>query len=178
MKALLSRLAAPLVVPIALSAAGCGLDHIDVTATADAVVPAATPLDAVLGAVPFPGLSQIDFSESLANQGVSKSDVDEVRVKAFTLEVTAPAAGTLDFLDSIAFYAETEGRPRVRIAQKSPVPRGARVLFLETDAVDLTPYVTAPRMTITGEVEGERPREQTSIHAAVVLDVDVNVTGS
>lgn len=171
-----ARRAAVLVAAMAL--AGCGLDHVDVSAKADAVVPAATPLDTLLATVDFPGMNQIDFSESLANQGVSRSDVDAVHEKSFALTVTAPADGSFDFLDSIAFYAEADGQPRVRIAHEDTVPRGARELLLQIDDVDLAPYVAAPKMTIASEVKGHLPAKETHVHAEVVLDVDVNVTGS
>lgn len=162
----------------ALALTGCGLDHVDVSAKADAVVPAATPLDTLLATLDFPGMQQIDFSESLANQGVSRSDVDAVHEKSFTLTVTAPSDGSFDFLDSIAFYAEADGQPRVRIAHVDSVPRGSRELLLQIDDVDLAPYVTAPKMTIASDVKGHLPAKETHVHAEVVLDVDVNVTGS
>ncbi len=58
------------------------------------------------------------------------------------------------------------------------VPQGKREidLAINTDA-ELKPYVTAPSMVISSEVEGKRPDQETVLGAAVVLDVDIHIPG-
>lgn len=154
------------------------LDNIDVEAGGKGVVPAGTVLDEVLSTLDLAPLQSIDLSQELENQGVTKDDVDSVRITRFTLRVEGPPGATFDFLESVAFYAETEGQPRVLVAELPEVPAGATELVLEVvgDA-ELKPYVVAPSMTISGEVEGRRPDEDTTVAASVVLNVDVTVPG-
>ena len=154
-----------------------GLDNFAVEVGGDATGAKGTIVDTLLGVLPIDTFDHIDITQELDNQGVTKDDVDSVTMTAFTLTIVSPSGQTFDFLDSLTFYAESEGLPRVRIATLAPVPDGKSVLELDLDDVDLTPYVTAPSMGITSEVSGARPDETTKIHANVVLDVDVNVPG-
>ncbi|WP_437678139.1 hypothetical protein [Sorangium sp. So ce131] len=155
------------------------LDNIDVEVGGKAVVPPGTLVEEILASLDFPAFQSIDLSAEFENQGVTKDDVDEVHMLEFTLRIESPADGDFDFLSSVSFFAETEGQPRVLIAELDEVPRGARELSMEViEGVDLKPYVVAPSMKITSEatVSG-RPGEETTIAADVVLDVDVSVPG-
>ncbi|AUX39849.1 uncharacterized protein SOCE26_012440 [Sorangium cellulosum] len=155
------------------------LDNIDVEVGGMAVVPPGTVVEEVLGSLDFPAFQSIDLSAEFENQGVTKDDVDEVHLLEFTLRIESPADGDFDFLSSVSFFAETEGQPRVLIAEFDEVPRGARELSMEViEGVDLKPYVVAPKMTITSEARvNGRPAEETTIAADVLLDVDVSVPG-
>jgi hypothetical protein len=150
------------------------LDNVDVETKAKAVIPQGTLVDQLVDKLDLDAFQNIDFSSELANQGVSKSDVDSVRLTTFTLEIDAPPGQTFDFLDTIAFFASSDGLSEVRIAHLDVVPKGATKLTLESDAgVELKPYVVAPKMRIRGQVKGTRPARETTISARVVLDVDV-----
>lgn len=154
------------------------LDNIDVEVGGTAVIQAGTIIDELLDTLDVDALQRIDISQELENQGVTKDDVDSVRLLRFALRVEAPQGANLDFLDSVAFYAEAEGQPRVLIAEITAVPPGATEIELDVVAdVELKPYAVAPSMTITGEVEGRRPDTDTTVTADVVLDVDVTVPG-
>lgn len=155
-----------------------GVDNFEVEVGGNGVVPAGTIIDEVLGTLDVDALQSIDLSQELENQGVTKEDVDSVRMIRFTLRIEGPPGATFDFLESVAFYAETEGQPRVLVAEIQEVPAGATELELEViPDVELKPYVVAPQMRISGEVEGSRPGEETTVAAEVVLDVDVTVPG-
>lgn len=157
-----------------------GVDNVDVSATGQAVVPAGTVVDELLGDVSFLGLEGFDISQSqeFRNQGYSKNQIDSVVVASFTLTATDPAGADFDFLDRVRFFAESEGLPRVEIASLDPVPAGSTVLDLELSGAELRDYAAAESMTITTEASGRRPPEETTIEAEVVLDVDVSVTGA
>jgi len=105
----------------------------------------------------------------------SKEDIDSGRLKDFTLSIQAPAGQNFDFAESIAFFAEASGQPRVRIAHLDAVPKGVSSFPVSVDpGVELKPYVTAPQMSITTEAQGSRPPQETTVKADVVLDVDIH----
>jgi hypothetical protein len=155
-----------------------GIDNVDVESKAKAVIPKGTLVDQLIDTLDLDAFQSVDFSNELANQGVSKSDVDSVRLTSFTLQIDAPPGQTFDFLDTIAFFAASDGLSEVRIAHLDVVPKGATKLTLEADAgIELKPYVVAPKMRIRGQVKGTRPPQETTISARVVLDVDVSISG-
>jgi hypothetical protein len=155
------------------------LDNIDVDAGGKVEVPAATLVDTLLSpALSFAGFDSIDFSQDFANQGVTKDQIDSVKLKSFTLTVDAPSNGNFDFIDSLSFTASASGQPSIEIARLDVVPKGARTLTLSvSEDVELSPYVVAPSMRISGTVKGKRPDVATTVSAAVVLDVDIHVPG-
>jgi len=154
------------------------LDNFEVTVGGKGVVPAGNLVDELIAAVDFGSFESIDLSTDLKNQGVTKDDVDSVKIIAFKLRIEAPPGATFDFLTSVSFYAETAGQPKVRIARIDSVPPGATELTLTVEPdVELKPYVVAPKMRFSGDVSGKRPMQETTIAAEVVLDVDVTVPG-
>lgn len=174
-----SRLAA-VAVAVAAFTTCSGIDNIDVDAEGQAVIPAGTVVDQLLGNVSFLGLDGFDISQSqeFRNQGYSKDQIDSVVVKHFTLSIDGPAGANFDFIDSIHFFAESEGLPRVEIASLDPVPTGSNELELDLASVELRDYAAAASMTITTEASGRRPPDETTVSAHVVLDVDVAVSGA
>ncbi|UQA63083.1 hypothetical protein [Polyangium aurulentum] len=153
------------------------LDNFDVDVDATAKIPAGTVLDELLGVLDFQSFNSIDLTQELDNQGVTKDDVDSVVMTSFTLTIQGPAGANFDFLESVSFFAETEGQPKVLVAKLDPVPTGATRIELVTTGAELKPYVVAPKMRITAEVQGKRPMQETTVVAAVVLNVDVTVPG-
>jgi hypothetical protein len=158
---------------------GCSnIDNFDVPVDAKATIPAATILDQLLDPVSFGALESIDFTQELKNQGVTKSDVDSVHLKTFSLTIPAPAGQTFDFMDSVSFSVTTDGQPTALVAKLDSVPKGATKIDLKAEtALELAPYVVAPSMRMTTSVKGKRPTQETTIAAHLVFDIDVNVTG-
>jgi hypothetical protein len=154
------------------------IDNFDVEVSGKGVVPKGTIVDELLGALALDGFQSIDLSNELKNQGVTKDDVDSVRLVSLTVRIEGPPEATFDFLDSVTFYVETQGQPKTVIATLTAVPAGAKEISLTVDPnVELKPYVVAPSMKMTGEVNGKRPDQDTQVAADVVLDVDVTVPG-
>lgn len=155
------------------------IDNIDVDAGGTVEVPAGTLIDTIIApALDFTGYDKIDFSQDFKNQGVSKGDVDAVRLVRLTLTVVAPSDGDFDFLDAISFSAEASGAARKEIARIASIPKGAREITLDVvEGVELAPYVTAPSMRITASVEGKKPSKATTVKAAAVFDVDIHIPG-
>jgi hypothetical protein len=154
------------------------IDNFDVDVDAEATIPAASIIDELLGTLSFNALESIDLTQELKNQGVTKDEVDAVHLKSFSLTITAPPGQTFDFIESISFFVETEGKPKALVAKLDAVPTGKTTIDLTPEtALDLAPYVVAPSMRMTTSVKGKRPKEQTTVAAHVVFDVDVNVPG-
>ena len=161
----------------------CGadeLDNVEVEQDGQAQIPAGSVIDQLLGDLAFDGFDDIDVSQSqeLENQGYTEDQIDSVHLAMLTLTVSAPAGGTFDFLDSIAFFVEAEGEQRVEIARIEPVPAGATELDVPVADVELLPYVVAESMTVTTEAMGSAPDDDTTVDAHLVFDVDVNVSGA
>ena len=154
------------------------LDNFDVEQSGQSTVPAATPLDPLLEALPFDAFSNLDFSQDFANQGVTKDDVDSVRLVSMKLEITDPPGATFDFLDSIVFSMRASGEPPIEIARMDAVPAGATEILLDVrEDAELEPYVVAAELEIVSDVEGSLPPQKTTVKATVVLDVDVTIPG-
>lgn len=155
-----------------------GIDNIDVDAGGKVTVPAATLLEKLLaGALDFTGFDKIDFSQDFANQGVTKEQVDSVKLTSLTLTIDGSTGGDFDFLQSISFSVEADGVKAVEIARIDTVPKGVKKLELDIPSAELKPYVVAPSMRITGKAEGQRPAQETTIAAQAVFDVDIHIPG-
>lgn len=172
----MSRLA--LALAPALLVAGCGrLDQVDITRTATATVPGAPgspPLPATLG-----GFGLMFDRAALQESGIGPSDVDSAKLIGLRIAVTGGTS--LDaWLDSVSFFVEAPGLPRVLAAQRSGIrslPAGTSVVELATSGVDLKPYLVAPSSSVSVEASGNQPAVATTIEVTATLRVDVNVTG-
>jgi hypothetical protein len=161
-----------------LLAAACGhLDEVDVTRSGTVTVPGGppdTPIVAGTVAVPL-----VIGRQALADEGIDPSDVDSARLVALRVEVLA-GTSLEAWLDRIAFHVEAPGLPRVLVAEKRDIgalPAGTRAIQLTTPGVDLKPYLLASSTTVTADVEGTQPSEDTTLRAAATIRVDVNVSG-
>jgi hypothetical protein len=166
-----------LAVAAAVATSCDNIDNFEVDVGAKATIPAGTVLDELIGVLAFDEFQSISLTQELDNQGVSKDDVDSVRMISLALVIDGPAGANFDFLESIAFFAETEGQPRVLVAEIDPVPKGQTTLDLVMSGVELKPYVVAPSMKLSTTTKGKRPPQETMVSAAGVLDVDVTVPG-
>lgn len=168
-------------VSVILTALACGnLDNINITRSASTTIEGAGPLSGLGNSLGFDGFDNIDVSDdqSFRNQGYSRSEIDSVKLRELTLDITAPASGVdFTFIQSIRFYASAPNQPRVLIASGGPFAANQRSVGLDVDDVELVDYATADSMTITSEVSGTAPDEDTTVRATVSFDVDVNVGG-
>jgi len=168
---------------LCLAITGCRLSF-DTSVEGSAQIPGdPSPLPGLLNTFPvLAGFTSIDFAQNqdFENQGVSKNNVDSVRVVGFQLAITSPSNQDFSFLDSIQFYASTQGQPEVLIAEKSGIselvlPAPNPVLTLDLKDVELQPYVVAPSMSITVKGQGQAPRYDTDLKATVTLNVDAHL---
>lgn len=171
----LSRRLAALAGAVVLCTCGT-LDRFDVTTSASANIPGATLLDELLGAVTFGGFDKIDFSKQISNQGVSADQIDSVKLTSFVIHTEDGSGATLDFIKSASFYAEAEGLPKILVASGDAFA-GQTSVELDLEDEELKPYVIAPSMTLSAEVEGKKPQQDTVITADVTLGVDAALPG-
>ncbi|RME28824.1 MAG: hypothetical protein D6798_01490 [Deltaproteobacteria bacterium] len=168
-------------VPISLAAlwVGCQgrLLTIHVDDTAETTVARGTLLESLIGDLGFDAFLDMDItsSEELQNQGVAPGDISEVQLDLFTLEAIDPAGADLSFLDSVDLYVEAPGLDKVRIAWADSFPEGESLVDFTLEDVDLTDYVVSESMTLTTEVTGHRPDDDTVVQAH--YDLAVGVTG-
>ena len=167
--------------PLLLGTITCApLDVISVEETSTTIVPRASIFEQLIGDLGFGSFLNINIVDNtqLKNQGVKRHQIDSVYAAALTLVITSPPSGQdFSFIDSLQFYVTAENRPTMRIASGSNFPAGAKELELDLDSVDLAPYALAESMTITSEVQGRRPLEETRIDAKILLAIDLNIGG-
>jgi hypothetical protein len=144
------------------------------------VVEQGTLLEDLLGDLCFDAFLDMDItsSEAFANQGVEPGDVQEVFLEIFELEVSAPAGGDLSFLEAMDIYVESPDLPQVLIASAASFPEGQALVSFALEDVDLTDYVVSQSMTLTTDITGHRPDDDTTIEARFDLAVGVTTQGA
>jgi hypothetical protein len=145
----------------------------NVTVTGSSTIPAS--------ALPLGGLLPVDFgqftalnlssTEEFKNQGVSKDEIQSVKLTSVTLSVTSPSGGNFDFINSIAFAVSADGQATQQVASKDSIPAGSTHLSLDLAGVELAPYVAAPSMSVTTSAMGMSPPQDTTVEATLVFNV-------
>lgn len=155
------------------------LFSIRVEDTSTTSVPAASPVETVLGDMGFGGFSDMDITshQELQNQGVQEGDITSVTFREFTLEAISPQGADLSFIDQIDFYVEAPGFDQVLIATQDEFPEGESLVELELPDVDIVDYVLSEEMTITTDVTGSRPDEETEVEGFFALRIGVTGQG-
>jgi hypothetical protein len=150
--------------------------HSESTTTVDR----GTLVESFVGDMGFGDLLNMNVvdAEELRNQGITKGDIQDVRLDSVELEVSAPAGGDLSWVDTLEFYVEAPGLPRTRIAHQEDFPAGQSIVDLVVDDVDLTDYAISESMDITTDAAGHRPDQDTDVIGRVVLKVGVTAQGA
>lgn len=159
---------------------GKGLDDFDITRTANTVI-AGSILTQVLAPLGFSSLSDMNLSESaeMKNSGAKANQIDSIHLTLLRLKVKKPPTGQdLTFFSTVKFYAESKGLPKVLVAEGGPFAAGTAQVDLKLTGAELKAYATAPAMSLTTEVTGHPPAQDTTIEATVSLRVNVNVSGT
>ena len=170
--------------PLVLLVTGCdngALFSIDIAESATAEIPGSGPLGEVtnlVGDLGFGGFTEMNIveSEELANQGVSPGDIEQAALTSFSLTVEAPADADLSFIETMDVFVESPELPKELVASQT-VFEANSVTFDLVD-LDLTAYIVSESLTITTDVSGTPPEEDTTIRADVVLTVGVTAQGA
>jgi hypothetical protein len=176
------RLASPLLAWLCLSLAACSAPTFTAEVKGETSVPAAPLLGSILNA--FPAISSFaslnfDENQDFKNQGVTKEQVDSVKVKSLKLKILGPDDADFGFLDSLEFFARAGDR-EVRIAHKENISKLTLrapnpVLELEVDGAEMQPFVTAPSMSIIVRGKGRMPEKEVRLQATVLFDVELGL---
>lgn len=144
----------------------------DVDINTETVVESGTLVEGLLEQMRFGDLVSMDVSstEEFQNNQAEKERVIEARLREARLLIAAPKGQTFDFIDEIAFFVGAPGQPRERVAHKV-VPDGIDAFDLELDDVDLAPYVRAESLSLTTDVTGRRPAQDTTVAVRLVLHI-------
>lgn len=152
---------------------------IDVEGESVSVVEEGTLLEDLVGDLGFDEFLDMNVVESqeLQNQGVEPGDIQDVRLVDFVLVATDPPGSDLSFLSEMALFVEAEGLERKRVAFQDAFPEGVAEVAFELEDVDLTSYAVSESMSLTVDVTGHRPADDTTVAARYVLAVGVTGQG-
>lgn len=117
-------------------------------------------------AVTFPQLAVPTSSQNYISQYNTSTDkIVSVSLKAATMNISAPANGNFNFLDSIAVYVSATGLPKVLLATKGNIPNNVSNIALDASNVDLKPYFLKDTMYLqTNAVFDSIPPSNTNIN--------------
>ncbi|HEY0840070.1 MAG TPA: hypothetical protein VGD74_07780 [Vulgatibacter sp.] len=152
---------------------GCGLASFDVPVKGTIEVPG-NPMPEVKWTdepITLPqSLTAVKLKDSkeFADNGVDPSDVKSIKLRSMKLE--ALDGETLDFLDTVAFFASAEGKPEIKIAE-GKIPEGATKVSLDVESAELKDYALSSAMTISTKVTGTPPASDTKVQTTVVFNI-------
>lgn len=162
-------------VTLALSACNPEVEF-DVPAEGDAEIEGASFVENLVGDFGFDGFGRVDVSgtQEFKSNDVRKNQVTEARATLIQLTVSNPSDANFDFVNTIAFSIEAPGVEKKEVAKKT-MPKGATTVDLDIDDLDLSPYVRAESFSITSDANAQRPPEDTTLHAKLVMHVKAEV---
>jgi len=165
----------------ALAMTGCsgGLATITIEVEDTVTVEGGGLLSELVGTLGFDGFTQMNLidAQELQNQGVSPGDIQEVFLSELTLSALSPDGADLSFIESLDVYVEAPDLPQVLVATQDSFPDGQDVVTFDLLGVDLTEYVVSESMTLTTDVTGNQPEDDTQVKAYVAIDVRVTAQG-
>ena len=167
------------VVIAAVLSCGGPLVRITIEESAQTTVPSGGVLEQLLGDFGFGDFLDMDIvgAEELQNQGVGPGDIRDVYLVEFSLEATDPPGADLSFIQELSVFVESPDLPRVRVAWQTDFPEGQALVPFELEDVDLTDYAVSRSMTLSTEVTGRRPAQDTSVEGAFALQIGVTRQG-
>lgn len=126
------------------------------------------------------GLNDLDFNSNreFQNQKVTRASVSSVIVEGVTLKILSPSDQNFTFLTSVQLVARA-GDKEVLFAEKLNVGELALAapnptLALDLKTADLTPFVTAPLMSVVLRGKGQYPQKDTRLEVKVKLRVSAS----
>jgi hypothetical protein len=161
---------------LALSACNPTIDF-DVPIEAETTISGGGLVPELLGAIGFGEFANLDLSntQEFENNDVRKEQVKVARIKELTLTIVS-GDESFDFLESLSFSVEAPDLQKQRVASKT-VPDGVTSFSCDLDDVDVAPYVRAPSMAITTDVDGQQPSSDTTIRVNLLFGVTAEVLG-
>ncbi len=126
------------------------------------------------------GLNDLDFNANreFQNERVTRDRVTGVAVESVTFKVLSPSDQDFTFLNSLQLVARA-GDQELLFADKQNIDGLALMapnpaLSLELKMVDLTPFVTAPIVSLVLRGKGTQPTKDTRLEVRVKLRVSAS----
>lgn len=134
----------------------------------------------LVGSLGFSGFTQMNLvqSEELQNQGVEPGDIETTYIVSLNLNVLSPEGGDLSFLEEMNIYISAPGLDEVLVASLDDFPVGASRVDFEIEDVNLVDYVVSEELSITTDVVGTAPQDDTTVEANILLDIGVTAQGA
>ena len=89
--------------------------------------------------------------EEFESNDTRKDKIKEILLKKLALKITAPEGRDFDFLKDINLYIRAEGLEESRYAFFENVPDGLTQLTLNSEGIDLAPYIKEDKFSLRAE---------------------------
>jgi hypothetical protein len=170
---LLRRRLPALILLLAVLAAGCGLDVVEIDVKEEVTVGGTSMV--------FPEMANFGgtLEKSLSDKDVDPGDVDSMKLLSCSIRMIGQGGLTNDlaFLEKLDFYVSANGMPQTLMASQPSFPDGIREADLTvTEDLELKPYLKAGDMKVSPDAPFVYlPPDLVSMEIVFHIRVDVNV---
>ncbi|GDX80212.1 hypothetical protein LBMAG42_20230 [Deltaproteobacteria bacterium] len=160
---------------------GCDVTLTEIAVSGDTktTVERGTLVEDLLGDLGFSDFVSMDLTaaEELQNQNVKPGDISSAVLTDFGLEAVS-GASDLSFIETMDLLVEAASLPELRIAFATAFPEGEATVDFQTTGSDITSYVTSQALTLSTDMSGHRPDEDTVVRAYWTVTVGVTTQGA
>lgn len=151
---------------------------ITISESSEVVVGQGTLLEDVVGDLgfDFTDMNLVDNTE-LQNQGVAPGDIRTAIMTSLELEALSPNDADLSWMSEMKLSVSGPDLDEVLLASQDTFPEGQALVSFDVEEIDLTAYIVSEKMTLTTDVTGMRPPEDTTVEARFSLKVGVTGQG-
>ena len=125
---------------------------------------------------PFPAVAvPTNYKQILSQYYTSSDKVNSVTLKSTVLSVTQPAGAPLNFAKAVSIYLSAAGLPTIRLAHKSPFPKGQNTIYLDDTTANIKQYFLRDTMfvSITATFDSIPPKN-TIVNATTIFHLSAN----
>ena len=120
-----------------------------------------------------------NFESQYSINDTRKDLVSEVELTGFTIQIVDPQGKSFSFLQSVAFYIDSNDDPEAKIAEKDPVPdTTGNELILDVFSSNLAPYIKSDDFIIRmNAVTDETISNEITVRGVVNFRIRARVIG-
>ncbi|MCB9637915.1 MAG: hypothetical protein H6728_14295 [Myxococcales bacterium] len=156
---------------------GCdGTVTFDVPTSGNTTVLKGTLLEEFVDNFGFGNFLNMDISTSqeFKSNNVARERVTKTVLTKLTLTIESPEGQNFDFLQKVTFFVEASGLAKQEVAT-ADIPTGSKTVTFTPTGADIGAYIRAEKFSITTEVKGRRPTQDTTVRADAVFQVSARV---
>ena len=137
-------------------------------------------LEQIIGDLGFETFLDMDItaSEALIYQGVQPGDIQDVRLDLFEIGAIEPSGADLSFLEDMEIRVGAPGLQDKLLASTHDFPKGQALVSFDIEELNLIDYVVSQSMTLSTDITGHRPDDDTVVEAHFKLAVGVTGQGA